>query len=139
MRFSFTILTTLLVAFTAHAVPQGQPSSTSCFNCPPTDEAGFPLGNSDTTSNPIFCSYPAFSGENPNDFFCTYNPTTGVLVTDNDAGFCPGTAVAVSCVARRRRGNPLPRAPQPAAPVARDVKATLMKTRTELGARKRKA
>lgn len=26
-------------------------------------------------------------------FFCTYSATTGGLVTDNDAGFCPATAV----------------------------------------------
>ena len=35
---------------------------------------------------------PAFAGENPNDFFCTYNAATGALVTDNDAGFCPSSA-----------------------------------------------
>jgi hypothetical protein len=42
----------------------------------------------------MFCSYPAFEGENPNDFFCTYSAGTGALVTDNDAGFCPTNAVA---------------------------------------------
>jgi hypothetical protein len=61
------------------------------FTCPPQDEAGFPLGPGST--NPTFCSYPAFSGENPNDFFCTYSATTGALTQDNDAGFCPPTAV----------------------------------------------
>jgi len=64
------------------------------YTCPPQDEGGFPLGQSDTSTNPIFCSYPAFAGENPNDFYCTYSATTGVLVTDNDAGFCPPNAVA---------------------------------------------
>ncbi len=65
----------------------------SCFQCPSEDLAGFPLGTSDTSTDPIFCSYPAFSGENPGDFYCTYSAGTGSLVTDNDAGFCPGTAV----------------------------------------------
>jgi hypothetical protein len=41
----------------------------------------------------MFCSYPAVPGENPNDFFCTYDFNTGTLVTDNDAGFCPANAV----------------------------------------------
>ena len=63
------------------------------FACPPADEAGFPLGDTDYTTDPFFCSYPAFPGENPNDFYCTYSATTGALVTDNDAGFCPATAV----------------------------------------------
>jgi hypothetical protein len=80
------------------------------------DKAGFPIG----VNNPIpsatvsigtnaagqitswsisegyFASYPAFPGENPNDFFGTYTVTTTntgdsiVFVTDNDAGFAPG-------------------------------------------------
>jgi hypothetical protein len=61
--------------------------------CPATDDLGFALGNNDTTTDPIFCSYPAVPGENPNDFYCTYGASTGVLVTDNDAGLCPATAV----------------------------------------------
>jgi hypothetical protein len=56
---------------------------------------GFALGESNTSTDPIFCSYPAVPGENPNDFFCTYSATTGVLVQDNDAGLCPPNAVAV--------------------------------------------
>ena len=65
-------------------------------SCPATDQAGFPLGDTDTGTNPIFCSYPAFPGENPNDFFCTYASDTGALVTDNDAGFCPADAINCS-------------------------------------------
>lgn len=64
------------------------------FTCPPQDAGGFPLGTSNATADPIFCSYPAFVGEDPNDFFCTYSATTGALVTDNNAGFCPATAAA---------------------------------------------
>jgi hypothetical protein len=61
--------------------------------CPPQDDLGFPLGQNDTSTDPIFCSYPAVPGENPNDFSCTYSFTTGALVTDNDAGLCPANAV----------------------------------------------
>jgi hypothetical protein len=70
----------------------------AAYACPAQDNANFPLDYSDTSGNPIFCSYPIFSGENPFDFFCTYSATTGVLVQDNDAGLCPGTAVLVDPV-----------------------------------------
>ena len=77
------------VTFTNHVVspPPG-------FTCPAQDQAGFPLGEHDESTDPIFCSYPAFPGENPNDFFCSYDAGDGLLVQDHDAGFCPGTAVA---------------------------------------------
>jgi hypothetical protein len=65
----------------------------AAYNCPPQDEAGFPLGDSSNSGGVLFCSYPAFPGENPNDFFCNYNSSSGVLTQDNDAGFCPATAV----------------------------------------------
>ena len=71
-----------------------QSGSAPGFTCPSADNAGFGLGNSDDTSDPIFCSYPAFPGEEPNDFFCTYSATTGTLVTDHDAGFCASAAPA---------------------------------------------
>jgi len=60
---------------------------------PPEDEAGFALGDTSNTGGIIFASYPAFAGENPNDFFCDYSNSSGALTDDNDAGFCPGTAV----------------------------------------------
>ena len=71
----------------------------TCVNpiqCPATDTLGFALGVSDTTTDPIFCSYPAVSGEDPYDFFCRYSKTTGALVQDNDAGLCPGSAASSS-------------------------------------------
>jgi hypothetical protein len=83
---------------------------------PPADEADFALGEvlytpgtieigtnglgqitSWTITDLLFASYPAFPGENPNDFFCTYNLSSKSSTdsvgfgTDNDAGFCPGT------------------------------------------------
>jgi hypothetical protein len=68
-------------------------SGGSSYTCPPQDMLGFALGSSDTSSNPIFCSYPAVSGEDPKDFYCEYSATTGVLVTDHDAGLCAAKAV----------------------------------------------
>jgi hypothetical protein len=136
MRFFLALLT---VAALALVVRAQQPSSNVCYQCPSEDEAGFALGESDLTSDPIFCSYPAFPGENPNDFYCTYNPSNGDLVTDNDAGFCPPTAVAGTCTSsRRRRRGGVPRAPQPASGVARDAKPKMMRTRGQLGASKKK-
>lgn len=85
---------------TSTCTPSAAPPAT-CYVCPPTDNAGFAVGDNSDTSPTLFCSYPAFSGESPNDFFCDYNDQTGVLTTDNDAGFCPGTAVATACVVRR--------------------------------------
>ncbi|KAL8278864.1 hypothetical protein RQP46_008735 [Phenoliferia psychrophenolica] len=84
--------------------------------CPEFDTAGFALGpGTSDTDGSLFCSYPAFPGENPNDFFCTYNDSTGALITDNNAGFCQDTAVASGCVNRRTRALvhdevPLPQA-----------------------------
>jgi hypothetical protein len=47
-------------------------------------------------SEGIFASYPAVSGENPNDFFCDFSASTTsasgdslTLTLDNDAGLCP--------------------------------------------------
>ena len=69
------------------------PGSPGCFVCPPEDQLGFGLGQSDTSTDPIFCSYPAVEGEDPFDFFCTYSRTTGVIVEDHDAGLCQPNAV----------------------------------------------
>jgi hypothetical protein len=47
-----------------------------------------------------FVSFPAFPGEDPNDFYGTYNASitnlgdSATLITDNDAGFAP-TSVSV--------------------------------------------
>ena len=101
------------------------------------DDAGFPIGGAfgtsyfHVTSGPtvqigtnaagqitswnifenIFASYPAFPGENPNDFFSTYTVATTnagdtvVLIQDHNAGFGPdvkgsgaGTFGAVAAV-----------------------------------------
>jgi len=54
--------------------------------------SALPLVSKTLVQIPFFCSYPAVAGEDPNDFFCTYSPTTGALVQDNDAGLCEGQA-----------------------------------------------
>jgi hypothetical protein len=64
------------------------------YTCPPQDDGGFTLGQTGTMNGDLFCSYPAFPGENPDDFYCLYSFATGALVTDNDAGLCPANAVA---------------------------------------------
>lgn len=80
------------------------------------DEGGFPLGTGSSYSSiesgmtllistdgsgnltaldlsgVYFASFPAFPGENPNDFYCTYGVPSGSLITDNDVGFCPASA-----------------------------------------------
>ncbi|KIJ94055.1 hypothetical protein K443DRAFT_684076 [Laccaria amethystina LaAM-08-1] len=116
MHLSFFTLIALFALAAVRAVPAGQPSGApSCTHtCPSTDQAGFPLGNSSDDGTTLFCSYPAFPGEDPNDFFCKYSSTGGGLRDDNDAGFCPGTAVG-SCSTRRR--NVLAQPPAPPAPV----------------------
>ena len=76
--------------------PTNTPGTPTSFTCPPADLGGFPLGASDTSTDPIFCSYPAVPGEDPNDFFCTYDATSGLLVQDHDAGFCPDTVPGVT-------------------------------------------
>jgi hypothetical protein len=51
-----------------------------------------------TITEGVFVSWPAFPGENPNDFFGTYTLSltntgdTRTLLDDNDAGFAPGNA-----------------------------------------------
>jgi len=48
----------------------------------------------------IFASYPANSGEDPNDFFCNYTASTKTsgdslsLTRDNDAGLCPASTTS---------------------------------------------
>jgi len=96
----------------ANAGPSSVPSAQ--YTCPPIDNADFQLEDADLNSNPIFCSYPVFPGENPNDFFCTYSATTGHLVEDGDAGFCPPSAVATNL--RRRRSDKVARNPLPSRP-----------------------
>ncbi|KAF8181810.1 hypothetical protein BJ912DRAFT_906639 [Pholiota molesta] len=107
----FAFLISMAVLIHARDSPSGVPTT---YTCPPQDNGGFPLGESDVTTNPIFCSYPAVPGENPNDFFCTYSMTTGVLVQDHDAGLCPTNAVPVAGMNKNRykAHAPLPTRPQ---------------------------
>lgn len=95
-HLSFYTLIALFAFAGVRAVPKpsGVPSCT--FTCPPQDGAAFPLGENENDGTTLFCSYPTFAGQNPRDFFCEYSSTTGALTEDDDAGFCPNSAVA-SC------------------------------------------
>lgn len=62
--------------------------------CPGSDNGGYGLvANGIDGSSNLFCSYPVFPEENPYDFYCYYDPTTGVLVADVNVGLCPSTAL----------------------------------------------
>jgi hypothetical protein len=90
------------------------------YPLPVADGAGFPVGpgssftlttlqiGTDASGNVTswniigseLASFPAFPGENPNDFYCNYAVTfsasgsPGLLSTDHDAGFCPAADAA---------------------------------------------
>jgi hypothetical protein len=66
----------------------------AAFVCPPQDNDGFALGVHCDQGTTLFCSYPGIPPGDPLDFYCTYSDSTGALVTDNDAGLCPTTAVS---------------------------------------------
>jgi hypothetical protein len=70
------------------------PAIVGGYEPPPQDLAGFGECCTSNSGGVLFGSYPAFSGENPDDFFCTYSDSSGHLITDNDAGFCPANAVS---------------------------------------------
>jgi hypothetical protein len=63
------LITVAIITLRAYA----QSSTVNCYACPPEDQLGFALGEKDENADPIFCSYPAVPGEDPLDFFCTYN------------------------------------------------------------------
>ena len=117
-----TFTTTLLPGSTLDNLPAGTDitafitSFSMTFPFPPADNLGFLLGvhnfvsgsedvkigtdalgniTSWDISQTQFDSYPVFSGEDPNDFFCTYtvrtttNSNGSTLLQDHDAGLCP--------------------------------------------------
>ena len=77
MHALYFALSALLAFATVHAQPQGgTPSGTPSngYTCPPADQAAFPVGPGSTNDGTtLFCSYPAFAGEDPNDFYCQYS------------------------------------------------------------------
>ena len=83
MHISFFTLIALFALAAVRAVPAGQPSAVpSCtYTCPPPDEASFPLGENRNDGTTLICSYPAFAGENPIDFFCDYSSVSLSLVS----------------------------------------------------------
>lgn len=76
MHALYFTLSALLAFATVHAKPQGGTPSgapTTGYTCPPADLATFPVGTNNSDGTTLFCSYPAFPGEDPNDFFCQYS------------------------------------------------------------------
>ena len=71
---SFT-LSVLLMFVAVRAAPQGQPSSapTCTYSCSQVDDADFGVGTNSDNGTTLTCSYPAFAGENPDDFYCKYS------------------------------------------------------------------
>ena len=143
-NFSFT---TSLSGAALDNLASGTSIPFTAFTIPPTglgsDEAGFPIGGSFGSSyfnasalslqigtnsigqitswdisESVFASWPAFSGENPTDFYGTYTVTltnsgdTRALILDNDAGFAPGSVSsdAGSFGAQVTAATPLPAA-----------------------------
>ncbi|KZP20818.1 hypothetical protein FIBSPDRAFT_861260 [Athelia psychrophila] len=141
---SFVLLAVVPSVATAALLPRASGSPSCVAQCPASDAAGFPLGETSDTNGILFCSYPAFAGESSDDFYCDYNDTTGALVTDNDAGFCPGSAALSSCAPARRDSNfkavkrrAAARAAQPRTsnPEAMAIRSALYKKKRENSAR----
>jgi hypothetical protein len=145
---ALTLLSFIAAAFVVGSYAQS--NTPNCFTCPPEDQLGFAVGQKNEATDPIFCSYPAVEGEDPNDFFCTYSfvcslntwsrffvhhlvQTTGALVEDHDAGLCQSDAVN-TCNQRKKR-EALPRSPR-AGQQARSPKAEHMQTRSKLKKRR---
>jgi len=97
-----TTTTTATTSTTSSTTTTTAPPQPTCYSCPATDDAGFSVGPTNTsTDSTITCPYPAVPGEDPNDFYCQYSAATGALTVDNDAGLCPSTAVVGSCAQKR--------------------------------------
>lgn len=63
------------------------------YLCPAEDEYGDPLYNDVTADDGLYCTYP-YQDNDPDNYVCEYNASTGELTADHDSGFCPANAVA---------------------------------------------
>ncbi|KZP04963.1 hypothetical protein FIBSPDRAFT_806182 [Athelia psychrophila] len=141
---SFVLLAVVPSVAGAALLPRASGSPSCVAQCPASDGAGFPLGDTSDTNGILFCSYPAVPGESPEDFYCDYNDTTGALVTDNDAGLCPSGADLSSCAparsdsnftAAKRRAAARAAQPRTSNPEAMAVRSALYKKKMENSAR----
>lgn len=98
--FSITSTNGTVVTGTFDSVPAG-----IYWTAPPKELAGFALGQHSDIAGIIFASYPTAPGQDPNEFFCEFTDTTGVLVLDKDDGFCPTTAVENTATATIAAGS----------------------------------
>ncbi|KAG8858968.1 hypothetical protein FRB96_004788 [Tulasnella sp. 330] len=89
----------------------------SCFACPSQDQLGSSSVYYFNDGDALSCFYLATLSEDPNDFFCTYDDSTGALIYEHDNGFCPSTA-SQNCPTKRGLTTKRERVaaqPQPAA------------------------
>jgi len=98
MKFSTTVAAaTTIVALasvaTANPMPSPKPRrSLRCiWTCPDQDVGGANLNDDgmDYASNPFYCAYATLSGNSDEQPpFCTYDASTGRLMSDHDYGLC---------------------------------------------------
>jgi hypothetical protein len=125
----FTLFLAMLITPSVAPIPSQVPCT---YTCPATDLAGRPLITQVDNPGQILCRFETV----PNDFFCKYFTSNGLLKQDHDDNECPPTAVPGSgCTMRKRTG--VPRAAAPPMPAARDAKPELMQTRGNLGKSRR--
>jgi len=155
MRSSFSTLVLFLAALVVPILAQSPSGVPSCtFECPPEDLAGRPLILWNTDNAQLFCRYQTV----PNDFFCKYflvcpiflsfsailwmtlpppPKDTGLQKQDHDDGECPLVAIPICTPRKRTARAALPRSPRAVSNAAREAKPEVMKTRGQLGAKKR--
>ncbi|KAG8917027.1 hypothetical protein FRC02_003410 [Tulasnella sp. 418] len=76
--------------------PKTSPVPCLEYTCPKTDSANFPVdpnAPNNSGQSGLYCDYPPVPGAT-GDFYCIYNPTTGSLTLDHNAGLCPPNAIA---------------------------------------------
>ncbi|KAG8912776.1 hypothetical protein FRC02_005819 [Tulasnella sp. 418] len=90
-QLGFMLLASLVTAKPIR--PKMSPVPCLEYTCPsfPVD----PHAPNNSGQSGLYCEYPHLSGAT-GDFYCIYNPTTGSLTLDHNAGLCPPNAIANS-------------------------------------------
>ena len=74
MHNTLATLTALLAGLAAQSrAQQPSPPAACTYACPSSDEGGFALADPTSNNGVLTCSYPAFPGESPTDFYCEYD------------------------------------------------------------------
>ncbi|KAJ6508347.1 hypothetical protein C8R45DRAFT_440697 [Mycena sanguinolenta] len=98
----------IALAFVAQAQqPSGTPQCTA--SCPAEDLDHYQLGTDANynykSGGVLFCSYPTNMGDDPYGYYCTYDSSTGVIITAHDITGCPPTADESCVISRRFKGE----------------------------------